>query len=169
MPRCILKTAENMLFVLKPFKVITNMLSHSKLTSSRILACLAYLKTKGLKSKVEDTRDLVQMKHFMLACLDFYVKKYNMFDNILLITATYLDPELKDFEFVEELGEKSPSDFIHIALDYLLKKCSEINLGNLETLKNLDKAEKTNIKDSIEEELYLFCKPISSSSNKNKK
>jgi hypothetical protein len=50
-----------------------------------------------------------------------------------------------------------------------MKKCSEINLGNLETLKNLDKAEKTNIKDSIEEELYLFCKPISSSSNKNKK
>ena len=98
------ETAENMLVVLKPFKVITNMLSHSKLTSSRILACLAYLKTKGLKSKVEDTRDLVQMKLFMLACLDFYVKKYNMFDNILLITATYLDPELKDFEFVEELG-----------------------------------------------------------------
>ena len=31
-----IQIAENILFVLQPFKVITNMLSHSKLTSSRI-------------------------------------------------------------------------------------------------------------------------------------
>ena len=41
-----IQIAENMLFVLQPFKVITNMLSHSKLTSSRILPCFVFLKRK---------------------------------------------------------------------------------------------------------------------------
>jgi hypothetical protein len=35
-----IEVAECMLIILKPFKIITNMLSHSKLTSSRILPCL---------------------------------------------------------------------------------------------------------------------------------
>ena len=59
------------------------MLSHSKLTSSRILPCLVYLKTKSLKKNADDMGDLKKIKAFMLACLNFYIEKYNMFDNIL--------------------------------------------------------------------------------------
>ncbi len=49
-----------------------------------------------------------------------------MFDNILLITASYPDLELKNFDFVEELEEKSPADFILLARDYLLKNVAEL-------------------------------------------
>ena len=82
-----------------------------------------------------------------------------MFDNILLITASYLDPELKNFDFVEELEEKSPADFILLARDYLLKKCSEINLGIVEAEKNSDEVNILRTKDSIEDDLNSFCKP----------
>ena len=116
-----IQIAENMLFVLHPFKVITNMLSHSKLTSSRILPCLVFLKRK-LQPEENDKDELKNMKSFMLACLNYYIDSYKMFDNVILITATFLDPELKNFELFDEYTDKSSADFVSIATEYLVKK-----------------------------------------------
>ena len=51
----------------------------------------------------------------MLNCLNFYVEKYKMFDNVFLITATFLDPECKSFDFVVDFLDKQPDEFILIA------------------------------------------------------
>ena len=92
--------AEHMIVVLQPFKVMTKMLSHSSLTNSRILPCLVFLKKK-LQPEINDKAELKKIKAFMLVCLNYYIDKYNMFDNVVLISATYLDPDLKPFEFVQ--------------------------------------------------------------------
>jgi hypothetical protein len=46
-----------------------------------------------------------------------------MFDNVFLITATYLDPEFKSVD----LSDKQPDEFILIATNYLINKNKELN------------------------------------------
>jgi hypothetical protein len=70
-----IEVAECMLIILKPFKIITNMLSHSKLTSSRILPCLVFLKQK-LQPVSGENESLNAMKFFMSSCLFFYINNY---------------------------------------------------------------------------------------------
>lgn len=60
--------ADYMLQILQPFKVITRMLSHSELTSSRILPCLVFLKQK-LEPNQNSKADLEQMKSYMFKFL----------------------------------------------------------------------------------------------------
>jgi hypothetical protein len=55
--------AESLLLVLEPFKVITKLLSNSKLKNSRILPCLVFLKKK-LQSNSKDKEDLNALKSF---------------------------------------------------------------------------------------------------------
>ena len=50
-----------------------------------------------------------------------------MFDNVILITATFLDPELKNFELFDEYTDKS-SAFVSIATEYLVKKNDSLKL-----------------------------------------
>ena len=160
--------AESLLLVLEPFKVITKLLSNSKLTNSRILPCLVFLKKK-LQSNSKDKEDLNALKSFMLNCLNFYVEKHKMFDNVFLITATYLDPEFKSFDFVVDLSDKQPDEFILIATNYLINKNKELNPNDC-FIENETK-EAPQVTNSVEEELYSFLKPKSSSNNKgqNKK
>ena len=58
----------------------------------------------------------------MLACLNYYIDSYKMFDKVILITATFLDPELKNFDLFDEYVDKSSADFVSIATEYLVKK-----------------------------------------------
>jgi hypothetical protein len=72
------RIAEFLIVVLQPFKSITNILSQSKLSNSRIIPCLVFLKKK-LEHDESNCEDLKKIKSFMLACLNFYIKKYKMF------------------------------------------------------------------------------------------
>ncbi len=51
----------------------------------------------------------------MLVCLNYYIDKYNMFDNVVLISATYLD-----LEFVQGFTDKTADDFQSIAHNFLI-------------------------------------------------
>ena len=55
----------------------------------------------------------------------FYLEKFNLFGNVTLIAASYLDPISRDFVMVED-SEKSAADYISHAKDYLRKKLKEI-------------------------------------------
>ena len=45
-----------------------------------------------------------------------------MFNNVVLIAATYLDPELKSFDFVQNFTDKTADDFQSIAQIYKIQK-----------------------------------------------
>jgi hypothetical protein len=164
------RLAEFLIVVLQPFKSITNLLSHSKLSNSRIIPCLVFLKKK-LQCNQSDCDDLKEIKLFMLACLNFFIEKYKMFDNVLLITSTFLDPELKNFEFASNLTDKLPSEFISIAQDYLKNKHQELNPNDAFPLeKESQNVKKTTENQNIEDELYSFLNPnIESNPQKRKK
>ena len=141
---------------------MTKMLSHSSLTNSRILPCLVFLKKK-LQPEINDKAELKKIKAFMLVCLNYYIDKYNMFDNVVLISATYLDPELKSFEFVQGFTDKTADDFQSIAHNFLKSKHKEINPNDIEhgnstesTLVEPSVSSKTNL--SLEDELFSFMK-----------
>lgn len=161
--------AENMIVILQPFKVMTKMLSHSTITNSRIIPCLIFLKTK-LQSDINDGNDLKEMKAFMLICLNYYIVMYNMFHNVVLISATFLDPELKSFDFVKQLTDKTADEFQLIAIDFLKEKHQEISPED-STETALDKepsgSKKTNV--SLENELFSFLNPNTQNQTSTKK
>ena len=65
-----------------------------------------------------DCNKTKQLKEFVKASLNYYVQKYNLLYNKLLIAATFLHAEFKDFHFVgnelELIEEKKDK-----ALDFL--------------------------------------------------
>ena len=65
-----IELCQSILKVLTPIKSMTLMLSHSKLTSSRVLPTLCYLKKK-LKRDETDSEQLIQIKLLLSACLNF--------------------------------------------------------------------------------------------------
>jgi len=106
------------------------------------------------------------MKSFMLACLNYYIDSYKMFDNVILITATFLDPELKNFDLFDEYTDKSSADFVSIATEYLVKKHDSLKLGapekeyvDPETASSKESNKSSNKALSVEQELYLFLRP----------
>jgi hypothetical protein len=121
------KIAENLLVVLKPFKEITNMLSHSKMTNSQILPSLFFILDEIQENHL-DNKELSQIKTFMRACLDFYECKYGLIENVLLIAASYLDPRTKNFEFTDGLAKFTKEEFKNKAKDFLKNRANEFNL-----------------------------------------
>ena len=105
---------------------MTLILSHSKLTSSRILPTLFYLKKK-LQCDETDSAKLIQIKLLLSACLNFYIEKYNPFNNVFLIATTFLDPWTRDFEFSRNLSATKPYEFIDKAKEFLKNRDKEIN------------------------------------------
>ena len=94
-----------------------------------------------------------------------------MFDNVILITATFSDPELKNFELFDEYTDKS-SAFVSIATEYLVKKNDSLKLDERASEKEyvdpetasyflFDKEsnKSSNKTLSVEQELYLFLRP----------
>ena len=144
-------------------------MSHSTITNSRIIPCLIFLKTK-LQSDINDGNDLKEMKAFMFICLNYYIVKYNMFNNVVLISATFLDPELKSFDFVKQLTDKTADEFQLIAIDFLKEKHQEISPED-STETALDKetsgSKKTNV--SLENELFSFLNPNTQKQTSSKK
>jgi hypothetical protein len=124
---------------------------------------------KKFHSNSKDKEDLKALKSFMLNCLNFYVEKYKMFDNVFFITARFLDPECKSFDFVVDFSDKQPDEFILIATNYLINKNKEFN-PNDNFIEN-ETIEASQVANSVEEELYSFLKPKISCQNKgqNKK
>ena len=103
----------------------------------------------------------------MLACLNYYIDSYKMFDNVILITATFLDPELKNFELFDEYTDKS-SAFVSIATEYLVKKNDSLKLYERapekeyvdpETASSKESNKSSNKTLSVEQDLYLFLRP----------
>jgi hypothetical protein len=119
--------AENLLFVLKPFKEITNMLSHSKMTNSQILPSLFFILDE-IQENCLDSKVLSQIKTFMRACLDFYECKYGLMENVLLIAASYLDPRTKNFEFTDGLAKTTKEAFKDKAKSFLKNRANKFNL-----------------------------------------
>ena len=127
-----------------------------------------------LHTDPNDKGDLGDMKAFMLACLNFFIQKYKMFENVILITATFLDPELKSFEFVGNQTDKSPFEFILIATDYLLTKHKTFDVDDVETSENIGKdttsnkviIDNSNNAATVEQELFQFLRPNIGSSVK---
>ena len=106
------------------------------------------------------------MKSFMLACLNYYIDSYKMFDNVILITATFLDPELKNFDLFDEYTDKSSADFVSIATEDLVKKHDSLKFGvpekeyvDPETASSKESNKSSNKALSVEQELYLFLRP----------
>ena len=56
---------------------------------------------------------------------DYYIEKYNMFNNVVPISATYLDTELKSFDFVQDFTDKTAVDFQSIAHKFIKSKNKE--------------------------------------------
>ena len=135
------------------------MLSHSKLTSSRILPTLFYLKKK-LQCDETDSAKLIQIKLLLSACLNFYIEKYNPFNNVFLIATTFLDPWTRDFEFSRNLSATKPYEFIDKAKEFLKNRDKEINPIST---KDKSKEKKSTLsrqngkKDLIEDEFNSFC------------
>ena len=84
-----------------------------------------------------------------------------MFDNVILITATFLDPELKNFDLFDEYTDKSSADFVSIATEYLVKKHDSLKLGapekeyvDPETASSKESNKSSNKALSVEQELY---------------
>ena len=164
--------AEHMIVVLQPFKVMTKMVSNSSLTNSRIIPFLVFLRKK-LQSESNDKIELKTMKAFMLVGLNYYIEKYNMFNNVVLISATYLDPELKSFDFVLDFTDKTADDFQSIAHKFIKSKNKEINPNDVEhvnstenTLVEPSVSSKTNL--SLEDELFTFLKGNTNPESKKK-
>jgi hypothetical protein len=138
---------------------MTLMLSHSKLTSSRVLPTLCYLKKK-LKRDETDSEQLIQIKLLLSACLNFYTDKYKPFNNVFLIAATFLDPWTKDFEFSRNLCDTKPYELIEKAKHFLIKRDKDINPHT--TKKNSNEKKEHSIRkkdkvDSVEDEFNSFC------------
>jgi hypothetical protein len=164
--------AEHMIVVLQPFKVMTKMVSQSSLTNSRIIPFLVFLRKKLQPENIEKI-ELKKMKAFMLVCLDYYIEKYKMFNNVVLISATYLDPELKSFDFVQDFADKTADDFLLIAHNFLKSKNKEINPNDVEhvnstinTLVEPSVSSKTNL--SLEDEIFTFLKGNKNPESKKK-
>ena len=146
--------------VLAPFKFMTEMLSHSKITNSRVLPTIFYLKAK-LQRIETDSELLKQIKSLMMACLDFYIDKYNVLNNVFLIAATYLDPWTKDFQFSQNLSADQPRDYIVKAHAFLKKRDKEIFRQTQSSQKTSnEKRETSHVKTSsnpFEKEFNSFC------------
>ena len=102
----------------------------------------------------------------MLACLNYYINSDKMFDKVILITATFLDPKLKNFDLFDAYTDKSSADFVSIATEYLVKKHDSLKLGAPEkeyvdpkTASSKESNKSSNKALSVEQELYLFLRP----------
>lgn len=74
---------KNLLVVLKPFKEIKNMLSHSKMTNNKIFPSLFFIMDQ-IQENSSDNVILSQIKTFMRAYLDFYQCKCGLIKNVFL-------------------------------------------------------------------------------------
>jgi hypothetical protein len=65
----------------------------------------------------------------MSTIFNFYLTKYNLANNKLLIAASYLTPSLKSFQFVGDcFNKKKPHDFQKEAIDFIKLRHNELNI-----------------------------------------
>ena len=71
------RLAEFLIVVLQPFKSITNLLSHSKLSNSRIIPCLVFLikKLQCNQSDCEDLKEIFMRKIIYVSLSKFFHRK----------------------------------------------------------------------------------------------
>lgn len=117
-----LKLLKTALPILQIFLYITDTLSgENYVTSSLIIPSILYIKSSLNELKVDNEKDKDFHKLFvkaLLTYLDYYIEKYNIFENEFLITATFLNPKYKKFSNASEEDKKR---FIKKASNYLIK------------------------------------------------
>jgi hypothetical protein len=152
--------ANMILHVLQPFKEMTVYLSNIKTRNSEYLPNLFFL-IKKLNPENKDSENLKSIKSLMLACLNFYIEKYNLFNNKFLIAATFLDPLKKDFHFVGNFSNKTAADFREMAKDFLINLNDEFGVKSSEKLPSKQKKSDCTSKkfNSIQDEYYSFIRP----------
>lgn len=115
-----LKLLKTALPILDIFLDATETLSgENYVTSSLIIPSLLYIKSSLKELKVDNEKDKDFHKLFvkaLLTYLDFYIEKYDIFENEFLITATFLNPKYKKFSNASEEDKKK---FIKKASNYL--------------------------------------------------
>ena len=125
------------------------------------MICQRYFIKKKLIRLETDSDLLNQIKSLFSACLNFYIKKYNVFNNVFLIAATYLDPWTKDFNFSMNLSNESPTEYIRKAKSFLLKRDKEIIRPQMASEKPSNNKRESGhgktCKDPFEKEFKSFC------------
>ena len=118
--------------VLEPFHEATQVVSSSsKITISEIIPLILYIKTRLL---IYDSDDSIysHIKKFMRKSLDYYLEKYKLLENKLLLSATFLSPKCKNFNFArvktasEEENEEIQNMYITKAVSALTLKQDDL-------------------------------------------
>ena len=104
---------------------------------------LSYL----LNEKESDCSNVKALKKMTLASLNYYINKYNLMNNVVLLAATFLNPIHKNFIFTES-NEKA-NQLKQIAKDFLKNRHDGLNnhlkrqITNSNSSKNLSKTKET--------------------------
>jgi len=116
--------------LLKPFLFVTNLLSKENCTTLDLVAyATLYLRHK-IASFTNDSELTPSVKCLLLNSFNFYIEKYAILTNPLLISATFLNPNYKSFKYSTS-DEKTA--FVSLYRDFLIKTWNSLKI-NTETI-----------------------------------
>ena len=104
--------------LLKPFLFVTKLLSsENQTTLDMVLHVSLYLRHKITTFECEN-ENTESVKSLLLNSFNFYMEKYEIWTNQMIVTACFLNPNYRSFKFGTEDEKK---DFNNVSKAYLLK------------------------------------------------
>jgi hypothetical protein len=112
------KILDEIVSIMEDFHTVTCELSAAKYPSSSIVIPIFVCLRDNLKQSDGESALSQTLKKFLYSSMEFYLEKYEVFKNPVLISSTFLDPRLKSFG---RASEKQKKEFIKTANQFLKK------------------------------------------------